>query len=248
MQLTDIQAKLQVFARPDFTFDAEPHEYYLGERKLTSFSRWIEDFTNPFNETEIAPLVASKRGCTAEEVLAEWAWSRELGTQVHAWIEEFWSSFGRRVLTPQLPTGHPDVRLRCEKFMALYQRRLHQLTPLAIEWMVYNEQSGTCGMLDLVAQHPDCVGVTVPDWKTNGELKLNKNVNRFSKRMRGPFADLWDTHENKYSLQNSFYRIHLEEAGIPTSAGCIVHLPPGHAPAEIIPAIDYRQRIRSLLF
>jgi len=248
MNLTDIQTKLAAFARPEFTFDADAHEYQLNGKPLVSWSKWIEQYANPFPEQQAAAASASKRGITAGEVLAEWQWSRDLGTLVHAWIEDFYGAIGRRVLFPELPTSHPDVRLRCQKFQALYTARLAELVPLALEWQVHHEAAGVAGMLDFTGHHPARQGVLVADWKTNGKFDRNNQITRFTKRFRGPLADLYETKENLYSLQNSFYRVLLEEAGIPTCTGALIWLPPGDEPAVIIQALDYRQRIRSLLF
>lgn len=248
--LADFQQKLQAFEHPDFWFDPEPHDYYLGETPLVAWSRWIEKYVTPFPEQAAAKASASKRGCSVQEVLDEWQWSRDLGTLVHAWIEQWYAlHLGRGDWNAELalPTN-PDVRARCAKFLHLHKLRLSELQPVFMELKALNEQAGVAGTIDFGAHHPRRKGITVIDWKTNSKFDRNSGVGRFTKRMLGPLADLWDTKENLYSLQNSFYRVLLEEKGIPTETGALIWLPPGDTPAEIIPAIDYRDRIRQLLF
>ncbi len=245
MTIPDIQARLQAFARPDFTFDADAHEYALKGQPLVSWSKWIEQYANPFPEQQAAAASASKRGITTQQVLDEWEWSRTLGTLVHAWIEQWWG-FDEE----PAPHGHADVRLRCEKFVRLYHERLISLTPLAMELQANHAPAGVAGTLDFIGHRPARAGVCVLDWKTNSEKSFTRNsqINGYTKRMRGAMCDLYETKETLYSLQNSFYRVLLEEAGIPTEMGAIIWLPPGDAPGEIIWATDFRARIRSLLF
>lgn len=49
-------------------------------------------------------------------------------------------------------------------------------------------------------------------------------------------------------MQISFYRVLLEEAGISTGGGAIAHLPPVRSPAQAYKAIDYRSRLRDVIF
>ena len=244
MNLTDIQARLQAFADPRFSFTADTHEYFLSGKPLLSFSTWIKDFTEPFDELKVAGFSASKRGCTVEEVLAEWKASRTLGTQVHALIERFYTRPNEPLTDWQ--DQHPDVVARYAKFVKFHTERLHTLAPLALELQVFNEPAGLCGTIDYVGQHKDTGGLYVLDFKSNKEI--TRTAGRFTKRMRGALCDLYDLHSVKYSLQISYYRVLLEESGIPTAGGALVWLPPGDTPAEIIQATDYRKRIRSLLF
>jgi hypothetical protein len=84
------------------------------------------------------------------------------------------------------------------------------------------------------------------DWKTN--KAINSARDTIWRMMWGPFKDLADHEHNTYSLQISLYRMLLEEAGLPTGGGAIVHLPPGRAAAQVYKAIDYRSRLRDVIF
>jgi hypothetical protein len=240
----DITERLQFFADPRFRFDPEPHEYWLGERRLTNFSTWIEDYKKPFDRAGIAASTAAYRGCSAEDVLAEWDRSAWVGTKTHEFIEAYYQHAG----VGELPRPHDDaeVQLRCRKFLEVHAFRLSEFLPVAQELSLFHEASGLCGTLDFLGWHMPTQALFVLDWKTN--KAINTNASRSGRTMLGPFADLDECELNTYSLQNSLYRLLLEEAGIPTVGGAIVHLPPGQLPSQVYRATDYRARLRTLLF
>lgn len=242
MILADITERLQVFANPLFRFDPGPHEYWLGERQLTNWSAWIKDYKDAFDREGQAPRTAAKRGISVEAVLAEWDFSEWLGSQVHAYIEQryTWGADAELVPTNQ------EVALRCAKFDQLRAGRLRDFQPVAQELPIYHEPTGLCGTLDFLGWHASTQQLYVLDWKTNKAIGTDQGP--IWRMLKGPFADLADHEHNVYSLQISLYRILLEEAGILTAGGAIVHLPAGSAPGSIYQAIDYRSRLRGVIF
>ena len=235
-----IQQRLLVFADPRFRFEAEAHEYYLGERLLTHFSEWIKQHKETFDAQAQAPRTAAKRGVSVEQVLAEWDRSQWVGTQTHEFIEAYYQDANAACAHDN------DVLLRCQKFLALHKGRLKDFLPVAQELRLFHEPTGLCGTLDFLGWHEPTQQLYVLDWKTN--KAINTDQDTIWRMMWGPFEDLADHEHNVYSLQISLYRLLLEEAGIPTGGGAIVHLPPGQASAHIYQAIDYRRRLRELLF
>jgi hypothetical protein len=241
---TWLQERLQVFADPRFRFIADAHEYYLAERQLTPFSTWIKDYKEAFDEPGQARRTADKRGISVEEVLAGWERSRWVGTKTHEFIEAHYQA----TCPAELPEPELDaeVILRCKKFLGLRTGRLQNYRPAALELKLFHEPSGLCGTLDFLGWHESSQQLYVLDWKTS--TKIGTDRDPVWRRMYEPFADLADHEQNVYSLQISFYRLLLEQAGIPTAGGAIVHLPTGHQPAQLYPAIDYRDRVRALIF
>lgn len=240
---THLTERLQLFADPRFRFDAEPHEYYLGERQLTNFSTWIKDYKKPFDREGQSLLTAVRRGIATEAVLAEWDRSQWVGTKTHEFIANYYATGGCPLVDAE---PDPEVALRCEKFLQLRADRLQSFLPVAQELPIFHEASGLCGTLDFLAWHLPSQQLYVLDWKTN--TKIATDQDRAYRNLLGPFADLIDHEHNVYSLQISLYRLLLEEAGIETAGGAIVHLPGGDAPAVIYQAINYRARLRALLF
>ena len=237
-----IKERLAYFADPRFTFDPEPHEYRLGERLLTSCTSWVKQYKEPFDAAKIVRSLSSRRGCSDQEILAEWERARWVGTRTHEFIENYYNHHMQ--LTGE---EDPEVHLRCEKFLTLHFARLHKFEPVAQELRVFHEDLGVCGTLDYLGWHKDRQELWVLDHKTSKKIGTDKDSTW--RRMLGPFADLWDHEHNVYSLQISLYRLMLEAQFIPIAGGAICWLPGGgNTPAQIIPAIDYREQLRTLLF
>lgn len=232
-----------MFADPRFRFEAAPHEYYLGERQLTSFSTWIKAYKEAFDREDQAPRTAAKRGISIAQVLAEWDRSQWVGTQTHAFIEQHYQhpQADGQSFTPT----DPEVLRRCEKFLTLRAGHLRDFQPVAQELRLFHEPSGLCGTLDFLGWHVPTQQLYVLDWKTNGKIGTDRDP--VWRTLRGPFADLGDHAHNVYSLQISFYRLLLAAAGIPTAGGALVHLPPGNQSATVYQAVDYQGRLRELL-
>ena len=117
-----IKDRLAYFADPRFGFDPEPHEYRL----LTSCTNWVKQYKRPFNATSIAHSLSLRRGCTDQEILAEWERAGWVGTRTHEFIEKYYNH------STQL-TGEedPEVHLRCEKFLTLHFARLYRFASIA---------------------------------------------------------------------------------------------------------------------
>jgi ATP-dependent exoDNAse (exonuclease V) beta subunit len=239
-----IYERLKLLADPRLRFNAELHEYHLDQRQLTSWSQWIKQYKAGFDAQAQAPRTAAKRGLTVEQVLAEWERSNWVGSKTHEFIEAYYQATG----SDAQPSPHPDmeVQLRCRKFLAAHAGRLQDFLPVAQELRVFHEPSGLCGTLDFLGWHVPTQQLYVLDWKTN--KAINSDRDTIWRMMWGPFKDLADHEHNTYSLQISLYRMLLEEAGLPTGGGAIVHLPPGRSPAQVYKAIDYRSRLRDVIF
>jgi ATP-dependent exoDNAse (exonuclease V) beta subunit len=235
-----IYERLLLFADPRLRFNAELHEYHLDQRPLTPWSQWIKQYKETFDAQAQAPRTAAKRGLTVEQVLAEWDRSNWVGTKTHEYIEAYYQDANASC------EHDKEVLLRCQKFLTLHQGRLQDFLPVAQELRVFHEPTGLCGTLDFLGWHVPTQQLYVLDWKTN--KAINSDRDTIWRMMWGPFADLADHEYNTYSLQISLYRILLEEAGLPTGGGAIVHLPPGRSPAHVYKALDYRSRVRDAIF
>lgn len=234
-----IKERLAFFNNPAFSFDPEPHEYKLGERMLTSCTSWLKQYKEPFDALSIAQSLSSRRGCSAEEILAEWERAGWVGTKMHEFIEDYYNN------APHTLSEDAEVELRCAKFLAFKAARLQAYEPVGQEIRMFHEPSGLCGTLDFLAWHPGVEQLYILDWKSS--KKVGTDQDSQYRKMYGPFADLWDHEHNVYSLQISLYRLMLEAQFIPTAGGAIVWLPGGDTAPQLIPAIDYRSRLRDLL-
>lgn len=254
----ELNEKLLFFLDPRFSFEPEEHRYFFGKRELTGASAWLERFKDPFNRQEQAKASAARYGGTAASYLALWDRAADIGTKTHCFIERYYD-FRRGLLSsaPDLLFGDGEVSLRCLKFLELAGKRLANYEPVAQELRLFytpptwaeepeeGEEEGFCGTLDMLARHTPSGKLYLFDWKTS--KKIDRQADKIWGYLKNDFSDLAKHEHNVYSLQISFYRVLLEAAGIETAGGAIGWLPTGQRPAELIPAIDYRARIRPLL-
>lgn len=262
-----LEEKLLAFADPRFSFKPIEHRYFFGGRELTSATAWLERFKDPFNRVERAAASAAKYGRPAAEFLAEWDRAADIGTKTHSFIERYYDyRRGLLATAPDLLFGDEEVSLRCLKFLYLAGKRLTNYEAVAQELRLFytppswairpnrprrwlrrkrKEAEGWCGTLDMLARHQPSGKLYVIDWKSS--KKIDREHNGLPWRLKGAFSDLTNHEHNVYSLQISFYRVLLELGGIETAGGAIGWLPTGKTEPELIPAIDYRSRVRVLL-
>lgn len=252
-----LEEKLLRFADPRFSFEPVEHRYFFGKRELTGASAWLERFKDPFNRVAQAASSAVRYGGRPEDYLAEWDRAADIGTKTHSFIEGHYD-YARRLLStpPELFAGDGEVTLRCLKFLDLAGERLANYEAVAQELRMFyvppgweqDEEGvleGYCGTADLLARHKPSGKLYLFDWKTS--KKVDRQADKIWGYLKKDFSDLAKHEHNVYSLQISFYRVLLEAAGIETAGGAIGWLPTGQRPAELIPAIDYRQRVRELI-
>lgn len=255
--LDELDEKLLSFQDARFSFEPVEHRYFFGKRELTSATAWLERFKTPFNRKAVAAGCAARTGRPAAEFLAEWDRAADIGTKTHTFIERYYDyQRGLLATVPDLLCGDGEVSLRCLKFLDLAGKRLTNYEPIAQELRLFytppswtqdedSEDEGWCGTLDMLARHKPSGGLYVIDWKTS--KKVERESSGGSYKLKGAFADLSKHEHNLYSLQVSFYRVLLETAGIVTAGGAIAWLPTADTAPELIPAIDYRSRVRALL-
>ena len=85
------------------------------------------------------------------------------------------------------------------------------------EMIVYNEEIGVAGMIDLYVEKSDGT-IDLIDWKTNKEIK------KYGKKLEEPFSDLKDCNFDKYTMQLSLYAWMLEQQGKKIGKLILLHL------------------------
>lgn len=266
-----MHSNLSYFDDPNFVFDPGAHSYsYLNPETgkpvqiFESASKFLGQFKKPFDAQTISRFVAKSRKTTQEAILAEWDKSRvdglNLGSIVHDWIEEHYK--GNNPPLPSLPdnpfaefgisdeyydTGdsvEAKAAFRIEKFLKVYEDRLHIFKPVDQELRMFHRKWGIAGTLDILFELNG--ELYVGDWKTNKKFTTDddKKDGRRQK-MLAPFDDLWDNSLNGYSMQVSLYRLMLEEAGIETKGGFIVWIGPNET--KMYKTLDLRSRLKEFL-
>jgi hypothetical protein len=241
----DVINKLnEKFGSPNFRFDPGPHEYFIGETKLTSVTTFLKVFEHEFDREGKLLSGAAKKGITVEELAAQWDNKRdvacELGSNVHDKIEDTY----RGKLNEDALHEHEEVNKRFAKFLAIKEHRLDKLIPIALEFRMYIEKWGLSGTMDALFMMKDNLHLFVGDWKTNAKFRTDKDY--AFENLKYPFENLKEVELNVYSIQTSLYRIMLEEAGINTEGAFLCYIPE-KGDAQIFKAKDFRPLLRNYL-
>lgn len=247
LKKNEIEEKLRIYEDSNFTFHEESHVYRYSGVKYDSVTTFIKVFKLAFDKDYWSARKAAERGVDVSVILNEWETkgdvSRNLGTVVHKFIEDFWSG-----KNPEIPDDE-DVRNRVLKFMDVYKKRLYKLTPLKSELKIFSKKWRLAGTIDqpllLLDPLTEKVHLIIGDWKTNGEFKDDKHPKGRFKKLLRPFNNLYANDHNEYSIQISLYRLILEEIGIDTESGFLLHL--GPQDPKIYPAKDFREILRAYL-
>lgn len=180
------------------SFDKDRHEYtYRDGRKFKGVTGWIGEFKNPFDKEGASLGVARKEGISQAEVLARWdeqlRVSQDYGNGVHDAIEHM------------IATGEIDPKFSVELENVLDALDQFDLTPIACEYTVYNEDVERASNIDLICDRDG--QVVLVDFKTPEKgIKFEAYKNQ---KMLYPVV-LPDCSYYHYSLQLDIYAYWLE--------------------------------------
>ena len=234
----DWYPQLKVFDTPDFSFNAELHEYRYKGEKFPSVTGIIEQFHEKFDSDYWSAIKAEERGVDQSVVLAEWKAkadrSCDLGTMVHEYAE--FVTAGKK---PPLVTD-PDALRGIAKLDKIFATKLKNIIPVAQEIRIFSPKLKLAGTIDGLFEYKN--KLIIGDYKTNE--KFTTDEDRCFRNMLPPFENQLDNKLNIYSTQVSLYRVMLEEWGIKTEAAFLVHIPHGDAPAKFYPAKDFTKELK----
>jgi ATP-dependent exoDNAse (exonuclease V) beta subunit len=184
----------------DIAFDKDAHIYtYKNGTKFKGVTGWIGEYKKPFERDKMSKAVAYRTGRTQEEVLDEWdtnlAASQVYGNGVHDAIEQL------------ILTGAYDDTYGQELDNFLLTMTQYDLTPVACELTVYNEDINRASNIDLLCTRGD--EIVVVDFKTPEKgIKFEAYKNQ---KMLYPINILDDCSFIHYSLQLDIYAYWLEQ-------------------------------------
>jgi ATP-dependent exoDNAse (exonuclease V) beta subunit len=206
---------------PRLKFVEKKHKYKLGRRELQSVTKWVKTFFTPFEEAELAKIVAANRRrkgekITASQVKKEWKKIAEEGTAIHKTIEEYIQN-----KIDILGVENQKALAAINKYHELYRNNPGCL--VYPEVRVYSEEAGLAGTIDLLLVKSDGT-VVIVDWKTNRKL-YDKGFKKNNHPVTGQLEDANLTH---YQIQLNTYAYILEqEYGLTVSGMFIMHLKDG---------------------
>ena len=209
-------------------FSEKEHSYRIadGDRwedctEFISVTQLVHSFEPPFDSDAVAARVARKTGRTVAEVKADWDYSRDMGTRVHANQEAMMN--GKE--PPNKPQNDRERGIMTAGWKALRDIAAAGWAPFAAARMVASMKFRVAGTIDATF-HRGRNDVLLVDWKTN--KKINTSA-PFGERMLPPLTDVECCEFTKYSLQLNMYRRILLEGYYPPTTQfrmMLVHLRP----------------------
>lgn len=185
----------------DIIYDPISHTYwYKMSRQFKGITGWIKSYCQPFDRANISRAIAIRDGKTQDEVLAEWDEKRdtsaEYGNFVHEAIER-WVK-GLRLRKGQ--KAYVDVVKK--------ELKKHGLTPVAAEFVVYDEDYEQASPIDLlcVDTNDQYVVVDMKTYEKGVQWEGYKD-----QRMLYPLYTVPDANFFHTSLQTAWYIKQLYE-------------------------------------
>ncbi len=184
---------MEKFTHPrdeNIVFYKNLHQYFHTDgRKFDGVTTWLKNYVKKFDKEGIAKGLAYKRGCTPEQVKAEWDESMQYGNLVHEAFETL------------LETGEVVLEAQSEIEGIITMADLLEIEPVRAEWVIYNEELNRASAIDGVFKNKKGE-IVVVDFKTYKEMTFEgfKGQTMFPPLDHLPDSKYWMT-----SLQISVY-------------------------------------------
>ena len=203
----------------DITLDVQNHEYKLktnSDISFTSVTTFINSFFEPFDDIKISNHLVNNVpkyfGRTPESLIEDWNVARKYGTEVHLEIEN-WIKNG---------TEPKDSRaVFAKSWIGGYVNKPHIKT--LSEVIVFSEELGIAGTIDILMMNQDSNEYVLIDWKTSKRIDMKSFKGKMG--IKKETKKIEDCNYNHYALQLSLYRYILETYyGININRQIIAHL------------------------
>ena len=200
----------------DFKFYEDGHYYeYKGKRVGISATRLIEQYTNEFEQDEIAEKVAQKENKTIQQVLDEWKYKNDFacnkGSTCHNYAQSLWSgSIYADLLfdeSEEYKNAVEKIKVQANTFHFDYEQHLEHV---ADEYVIGSEEYDIASAVDHLFIDNKTNALLLIDYKTNSYL-TGHNKKAYSKPMKIPLHELNDDSLHHYYIQLSMYKFIIEK-------------------------------------
>ena len=116
-------------------------------------------------------------------------------------------NFDKR-LNEKFPDMEEDFNFRKQRCIELFNKMKKVYTPVANEFIVYDQPNGICGTIDALMYNTKKNCFSIIDWKTSKKFDTG---NQWSEYMKEPFSHVINCNTAHYSLQLSLYKYILEK-------------------------------------
>lgn len=209
-------------------FFEKNHKYTINdEDAYASVSGILKKYEKKFETERIAKSVAERSGKDVEIVLNEWAYKRDYschkGSEFHAFVENF---LERRKISldkdafivflkknksifdqNDVDLYYNEMAHLINNFLNFYEWWKEDHILLKSEFVVGDKKTKLCGMLDNLSYNKKTKKLSIFDYKTNKEIKID---NPRGETLLAPFTHLQDCEHVKYSLQIWLYKLIIE--------------------------------------
>lgn len=202
----------------DILFDDTVHSYISKTKdiKYSSVTGLVSSLET-FDKISIANKQADELGVLPSDILNTWEIKKEyasdLGSEVHKHIELYWQNkiyFGDiNIFNKWKDLGYDmqsDFILRCAYYNEYHKSLSNNFITLKNEFVIYDENYGIAGMIDLLCYEKSTSNIYIFDWKTSKEIKKENHY----QKMNFPLAKYDNCNFIAYSLQLSMYKTILE--------------------------------------
>jgi len=189
--------------------DVETHTYTFHKKKTLRSVTTILNNWFPFNKEKISVIVATKLGITPGEVIEMWQKQADMGTAVHAVIEE---SLKAKAYLPSEATKQgiePGYSVAIQKLIPILQEKYDFLHT---EYLVGCPDLSVAGTIDAVGMNKKTGRLTIFDWKTQGKPTPKRSM-FFEECCPAPLDHLTMNKVNRYMLQLYTYKFIAQREG-----------------------------------
>lgn len=192
-------------------FDAENHKYFLnhnGHKFGISVTGFVGKLFEKFNQDAyINNILNSKKqndpnyeyyGMNREEILENWELRKDLGTELHEQIENYYNSI----------KSESEILGSTEYQFFLNFENDHNIIPFRTEFRIFSTELDLAGSVDFITKNEDGT-YNIIDWKRVSNISDSQEVNQYTKYST-KFSNIIDSKFNHYVFQLNVYCYLLE--------------------------------------
>ena len=219
-------------------FFPDKHIYLVDGVQAKSVTEVVSRFFPAFDRQGISRKVAEKRGVSQSKILDEWEKARDLGSNLHKQIENYFNN------------DQHEEPLAFSYFKNFINDH-SSLNTFRTEWRVFDDKRLIAGTLDYVAKNDDGT-FSIYDWKRSKNVVDEwdggpKTTSPFGSGF-GKLRHIDDTSYNKYCLQQGVYKKIVEtHYGITIRDMYLVVMHPKYNDYFKFGVVDYEDEVEHIL-
>jgi hypothetical protein len=254
MIIPDVPSKLFTTFNKVKYYD-EPHKYFVDGKQLISVTTLIHQYEEGFDENYWLEVKSDEYGITQEQVKFAWDFINDFGTTKGSVIHDYAENLFNNKVFPYPEKeiikkfGYNaiwDEYLLTKKLVDdFYKYSFNKLIPIRLEYVVYDEEFGIGGMVDLLFYNVKAGEFQIWDWKTNKEYRFESD---YGNHLKGDLFMLQECEHTTYSLQLSTYKYIIEKnTGIKLGDSYLVWVSANNDKFHVYKAEDYTEYSKIML-